>query len=64
MSSFMIFIKQLFILISGLALIWLAGDSEFIKSLNAPVWFIALLCCVIGGLTINAFWRVGSKESE
>lgn len=64
MSSFIIFIKQLVILIAGLALIWLAGNSEFIKDLNAPVWFIVLLCCVIGGLTINAFWRVGRSESE
>lgn len=64
MSGFIIFIKQLVVLIAGLALIWLVGNSEFTKALNAPVWFIALLCCVIGVLTINAFWRVWRSESE
>lgn len=60
----MTFIKQLLILLAGLYLIGLVGTSELIKSLDAPVWFIAVLCCVIGGLTIQAFTSVGSKVNE
>lgn len=61
MSGFIILIKQLVILIAGLALFWFVG-SLFVKSLNAPVWFIAVLCCVIGGLTTCAILRVGRKK--
>ncbi len=60
----MTFIKQLIILLSGLYLIRLVGTCEFIRDLNAPIWFVAVLCCVIGGLTIQALTSVGSGDNE
>jgi hypothetical protein len=57
----MTFIKQLLILLAGLYLIRLVGTSEFFLRINAPIWFIAVLCGVIGLITIQAFTSVGSK---
>lgn len=56
----MIFIKQLVILIAGLALIWLV-ILNLSKPLNAPEWFIALLCGVIGGITIVVIEELGES---
>ena len=58
----MTFIKQLLILLAGLYLIRLFGTCEFFKELNAPVWFIAVLCGATGLITIQVFTMVGEKE--
>ena len=60
----MTFIKQLIILLTGLYLIRLVGTCDFFRELNAPVWFIAVLCGVIGLITIQAFTSVGGKVNE
>ena len=60
----MTFIKQLIILLAGLYLIRLVGTCDFFRELNAPVWFIAVLCWVIGLITIQAFTSVGGKVNE
>lgn len=60
----MTFIKQLLILLAGLYLIRMVGTSEFLVRINAPIWFIAVLCGVIGLITIQAFTSVGSKVNE
>lgn len=60
----MTFIKQLFILLAGLYLIRLVGTCDFFRELNAPVWFIAVLCGVIGLINIQAFTMVGEKVNE
>ena len=60
----MTFIKQLIILLAGLYLIRLVGTCEFIRDLNAPIWFVAVLCGVIGLITIQAFTIAGEKVNE